>query len=819
MMNSPGAYEIDQQAAAGTPQTQPQPGQQPGAEPVQPDPKNRPEVPQDIQAQVKQWFVDTDNLTQRANALWEFREAQKTLFPARFNPNDPRRGQTPFELRSGKDNRRVQTPYIFRDSLQTTAMSVPEDLTFKWNQKPQVQPPPNPMIPTQIGIIDPAKRFAETLTIVQLNLLEEAGWIEKCQAIVQDGSLYPMAILKHTFHRDYQTSSLSATPLSKDATDTLARLTSLLKQFTSKEFDENSAQYAHMMDLLKSTKSDAEITRFIGIILDVLPMDGFGICEDAMDLVNIYDASWMFHDALITGDEILARYPYYEGEDGKTYGVIPSELTDAVAWDTNMSSTDPNSRNRASRNRQLTAPKATVINISTTTNSNGVDPKKRKYVVREVWCKATRTVHTIVRGLNHYVDCVIPQKTSERWYPFTVYCPNRVPTEIYGVSDLELKRDIQARIHRKRTDEEKARYLSIDRYIYNTADVDSKEIIKLGDIPPAQFKGINLGHTQKLTDSIMPLSHAFKPESFDTTKDERDKDMMGALPAQALGATGTANFATEVSVASQGATIATTFRQSIIRRTLDGMLTCLAEILVQELTREEVQRIAGPFAEWPDFMTDAEADSAVQDAQQRAMQIVSPLVLQAAVGDMQIGIPIDPQSIQKALETQAAPVWQQEMIQKYGNIEPLSRTALYSRMKVKVKSSLISSLDRQQRIQSLGMLSGAILQLAQTAQATGQPFNPRPLLKNVSMFTDDEDLIDEMFPAIPPMDLAAQQVQQAAGAAAGSGPPGQQGQGPTGGPPNMQGGQGQQANNSRQPSGPAQQSSPGAPTPDKAGLQ
>jgi len=777
-------------------------------------PKNRPEIPQYIQSQVKTWFTDTDNLVQRANALWEFREAQKTLFPARFNPNDPRRGQTPFELRSGKDNRRVQTPYIYRDSLQTTAMSVPEDLTFNWSQKTQVQPPQIPGVPTpptQFGIIDPAKRFAETMTVVQMNLLEEAGWIEKAQAMVQDGSLYPNAIIKHTFRRDYKTSSLSTNPLSKDATDSLARIEALMRQFTAKQFDKNSAQYATLLDLLKLSKEDAEISRFIGLILELIPTDGFGICEDATDLVNIYDASWMFHDQLVIGEEVLARYPYSVGEDGQTFGILESELTEAVAWDTNITSSDPSSRNRASRNKQLTAPKATAINSVNTTQGGTTNAKMRKYVVREIWCKRTRTVYTTIRGLNHYLEVVVPQKTSERWYPFTLYAPNRVPTEIYGVSDLELKRDIQARIHRKRTDEEKARYLSIDRYIYNTADVDSKEIVKLGDIPPAQFKGINLGHTQKLTDSIMPLSHLFKPESYDTTKDERDKDMMGALPAQALGSTGTANFATEVSVASQGAAIATTFRQSIIRRTLDGMLTCIAEVLVQELTREEVNRIAGPFAEWPDFVTDAEAEAAVKEAQQRAMQVVSPIVLQAAVGDMQMGIPIDPPAIQRALEMQATPVWQQEMIQKYGSTEPMSRTALFSRMKIKVKSSLISSIDRQQRIQSLGMLSGAILQLAQTAQATGQAFNPRPLLKNVSMFTDDSDLIDEMFPAMPAVDMAAQQVQQA-GAQASKEMGG-------GGAPNMQGGQGQKADQNREAPGADQQMSPGAPTPDQAGMQ
>jgi hypothetical protein len=79
------------------------------------------------------------------------------------------------------------------------------------------------------------------------------------------------------------------------------------------------------------------------------------------------------------------------------------------------------------------------------------------------------------------------------------------------------------------------------------------------------------------------------------------------------------------------------------------------------------------------------------------------------------------------------------------------------------------------------------------------------------MFTDDSDLIDEMFPAMPAVDMAAQQVQQA-GAQASKEMGG-------GGAPNMQGGQGQKADQNREAPGADQQMSPGAPTPDQAGMQ
>lgn len=785
-------------------------------------PKVRPEVPQHVMAQIQQWFRDTDNLVQRGNALWEYREANKTLFPARFNPNDPRRGQVPHELRNGRDNRRVQTPRIFRDSIQSTAMSVPEDLTFKWSERPQVTPPEGAVPPAAMGGLPPAmganqmsKKFAETLEIVQRTMLEESDWIAKVQAFVQDGSVYPMAILKHVFRRDYATAPISPTPLSQDSTDQMSRLEALMRQFANKEFDINSPHYARMLDLVKALQSKASVSRVYQLVISLIPMDAFGVSEEAIDLVDIYDAPWMFQDTLMVGEEILSRFPYKVGEDGITYGILPAELNEAVPWDsTGSTSTDPNARNRASRNRQLTAPRATSINAVATNTGTTTDPKKRKYVVREIWCKRERRVYTVIRGIKHYLECVIPEKTSERWYPFTVYVPNRVPTEIYGASDLELKRDIQARWHRKRTDEEKARFLSIKRFIYNTALVDSKEMVKLSDIPPGQARGINFGNGMKPSDAIFPIEMEFNPASYDTSADERDMDMMGALPVQALGTTGQANFATEVSTATQGAAVATQHRQNLIRRAIDGMLTCVAEVLVQELTLDEVQRIAGPFAVWPEIYSDQEAAQLVEDAKQRAMQQVTPTVLAATVQDLQAGIPIDPQAIQRALESQAAVVWQQEMVMKYGNIEPMSREALFRRLKIKVKSSLLSSLDRQQRIQQLAMLANGVLALSQAAQATMQPFNPRPLFKNFAMLADDDDTIDEMFPGVPTMEQAAMLAQQSAAAASTMKLPGGEGADS----PENQGAEGQKADETRQPADEQQQQSPGTPTPDKLAM-
>lgn len=723
-------------------------------------PNTRPEVPLDIIAQVMTWIARTDNLTQRENALRDFRAANQALFPAYFNINGQRR--TPTQLRSGRDDRRVQVPYIYRDSLQTTAMTVPDDLDFKWVAREQVAPPAdltggNPPTSDQL---DPAiGQFGKTLSIVVRELLDEVQFIPKFQAWVQDSSIYSSAILKFTFRRSYESASLNPNPGDKDETDAVARLQARIQQFATGDFDENSADYADMLDLIKSIGAKARIEKWYGIDLQLVPLDAFGISEDCTDLVNIYDAPWMFHDALITGDELLAKYKFRIGEDGNSYGVLETELPQALPWDGRQQTTDLNgSRNRTSRNKQVNGIGNNYSNMSmpNAAGQQGVDHKKQQYLVREIWCKRDRKVYVICRGMTHYLDCFIPQKTSARWYPFAILAPNRVPGELYGESDLSLKRDIQARIHRKRSDEEKARWLSLERYVYNTfGTADEKEILKIGEIAPGQFKGINLGQAgAKITDMIMPVAYSYNPEAFNTDADMRDKDMMGALPTQALGATGTANFSSEVLMAGQGAQIAVSFRQAAVRRAIEGGLQCVAEILLQELSQEEAQDIAGPFALWPRVYDKAEADRIIAERKLSARKMMAPQVLQHVMESAAAGITIPPQEIKRKLDEEAAPLWQAEMDRDFGSLQPLTREQLYGKMKVKIVSTLSSRIDKQQSIQSLAMLAEAIMQMAQAAQGSGTPFNMRPILMQNAKLIGDEDTVNEAFPAISPLQLA-----------------------------------------------------------------
>lgn len=769
-----------------------------------PIPEQRPTVPQRVRASVERWWGETTNLPQRQNALYEYREANKTLFPSRFNRNDPRRGQQTHESRTKEDSRRVQTPYIYRDSLQSTALIVPDDIEFCWSSSPQVEPIQTPQIdpltgvtgapPPTMATLDPMRgQFAKTLDIVQTHLMQEAHWVAKTQAAVQDSSTFPIAAIKFSFRRDFATTTLNPTPGNKDSGEMMTRLKGLMQSFAAKQFTKDAPEAEQMFSLIRSLHHQASVTQWFGIDYQLVPGNAIGISEDALDSVNILDAAWIFHDVLLTGDDILARYPYREmdaeeaaneidltdNESTKvTLGVLPTDLATMTPWAGDDTITDPDAGPGSTRGRGRTSRKSNRTTINQLTGKNTVDPRKSRYLVREIWSKTEKRVIVLIQGLGHVVDTWVPLVTGEDWYPFWLIAPNRVPTELYGISDLELKRDIQARIHNKRTDEEKARELSLPRGIYNTAGgVDQNEMLKMRDIPAGQLRGINFGTTQtRIDDMVQWWKYEFRPECFDTGKDERDKDIMGALPVQMSGATGVANYAAEVQMAGAGASLATKFRQDLIRRGMERMLKNIAQILIQELSPKEARDIAGPFAVWPEIHTDDASRQIVDEATQRISSDMGPVIFQQVLTEIQAsGRPMEPHEIQKLIDQSTAPLISAEMLKRFGAVIPVSRESLFRHMGVAVRSSFTNSLDQQSNLQMISMLGTSLVSLGTACMNAGVAFDPRPVIKRFAPLIGDIDEVDGMFPATPPIQQAAAMQQASVDAQPQPGDPTAQG--------------------------------------------
>lgn len=721
-----------------------------------PPPENmvppRPKVPQDVRAFVDKWWKETTNVPDHDAAVKAARESQKTLFPAWFDRSDPFRGMKQFETRTRQDDRRVRVQLAYKNVLQTVALTVPDDHSFKWDAIPQVG--------ADQGIADPATmQLAATLVPVTRQYCEETGWQEVVQGWVQDACQYRLSVMKVTFDKDFVKDTIKIHAEGKDEQQMIERLRVLVEDYGRRRFTKFDARFQEILDLQESLHIDGDIMKlWTGLRVELVPIDCFRFDPAIRGYEQIYSASWMSHDVRMSVDEIREKYPYKLHPDGTWEGVHPDDLFVGQQND------------RTSNSSYGVAEYGSVKE-----KGKGPSPQwdsaaeRDRLTVREIWCKKLGRVFVIVEGMGYPAASWSPEKTPAQWYPFRCLRLNRVTGQVYGFSDVELQSEIQHRINRKRSDEERGRWLSLPRGIYNTQGIDQNEVNKMRDHNPGEWKGINLGGAKSIKEVMEFQQFQFNPEWFDTSKDEQEMRMMSSLPQQMMGMTGgSTKFSSEVEAGMQGAAIASSARGTIVRRALEGAYDMIAEILLQELTPEEALGIAGPAGFWPHVYGDAEGHKLKQEMEQQAqqkvqqqMQMMEAQQQMQQLQAMQQGLPPQPPippPPQTLVDQAIAEATKELSLQTFGWEEPVTRESLFRRMKCRVTVAMNTASDREQRISATQSIFGALqmgsqaaASMTQSGMAVGEvcKFNPKPLLSAVKTLFNGDDEIKEMFQMVP----------------------------------------------------------------------
>ena len=714
--------------------------------------EKRPPVPPRVRAHVEKLWQKTNNVPEFTRAVAAYQECQKALYPSWFDRTDPFRGLTPAELKTRETNRNVKVNLCLKNVTQTVAMMVPDDHMVEWT--------PIPEIGTEGQVNETDQRFADTIKAEIQRHDEEIRWQDIIQGYAMDATSFRIAAMKIYYDANYLGTPVSSNQEDPDIQQNVQRLRVMAEDFARRVFTDQDARYEEMMTLKESLKIEGELETWTGLAIENIPLDCIRVDSTIRDIDRIHRAAWISHDVLMSADELRAKYPYELLPDGTWKGIHPEDIDCLTAG---KGSAD-------SLNDKFWATQTAAGAGSGAQTSPESPAQRNRFLVREVHSRADGRIETLVESLEYPAASWSPVRTPACWYPFRFFRFNRVQGTIYGISDVELQKDIQSRINSKKSDEEKARWLSLVRWAYDTQLIDEQEAIKLKDINPGELKGIN-AQGQKLQDVIMQMRMEYDPESFDTTKDEQDMRQMASIPEQMQGVTGRADFATEIDAAVQGAAISSNARMSAFRREMEATYHMKAEILVQELTPEEVKQDCGPGAFWPVVYSDAEGKKLYDEItkqvdaelqmQEQAMQLQS-----AQMGQP----PVQPNQDQASSARQAA--IQAKCMEAFGFPEPVTRETLFRRLRCKVTVAMNAQADRAQQGKSLLQLFQTIQAGAVAAQAAGKVFDPTFILKMAghpeweTMFKDDPAQLGAQFlqlsmqnPGAVPPELAMQIVQ------------------------------------------------------------
>lgn len=236
------------------------------------------------------------------------------------------------------------------------------------------------------------------------------------------------------------------------------------------------------------------------------------------------------------------------------------------------------------------------------TSSAAGDKEACFSAVWEIWDKNLQTIYTWCEGEEGWCrDPFQPQNVGRRWYPFFGLCFNPKDGELYGLSDVELLRQLQEEYNLTRDSLAEHRKTSIPIRVIRSggslspSDVDKLQQAQYGD-------AVVVGG-----DSGVPLSNdvtslegpRIDPALYDTSMIRTDIEQVSGASDAARGMVSNAKTATEAEIMQQGLASRTGERQDIIEDMIEDMSKYAIEILTGELSLPEVVRMAGQDAVWP----------------------------------------------------------------------------------------------------------------------------------------------------------------------------------------------------------------------------
>jgi hypothetical protein len=536
------------------------------------------ESPEDLKSLVRDWFVRTQETADFKAAC---AQRDKDLLVIL--------GGTQAEI---DDASRITVNHVYRNTMQTVALTVPEHLSVRWSPREEVEALPGMMLSPQVAqAIDLRKKkqtgLSRVIEVLMRRFGEECHLQEKVEGWVQDGSHFRCSIMKVWFQHNFLDDPVSDERL-PDAQDNYADLRSLVIRYNRGEFTKDDADHQKMRDLL-ATLNRNELQVKLGIVVESVPLDQYRVDPSVTAPEHHYTAGWERHDVPMRRSEVLAKFPKIQPQDLERCDVMVQDEAGRLVRQRMEERTSPNEVAQQVQPRQL---------------NRGTAAQDDDWIlVSEIYDYQTNQRLTLIEGLEYPAAKADLEKQPFGNSPFVCLVMNRVPLRWYGLSDTEMQGKIQSALNRLRTNEEEARDNAQPRWAFDPAVINEKSLDSVKKAQAWSLNPVPVAGKGTLKDALVPLAgnHEYNPAEYDISKLLTEMRAMAMLPEQALGVTGAADFAKEVEVAAAGATIMAKYRMNRIKRALRLLFDKCAQLILWNVGVDQAVRYGGVLAAefWP----------------------------------------------------------------------------------------------------------------------------------------------------------------------------------------------------------------------------
>ena len=410
------------------------------------------------------------------------------------------------------------------------------------------------------------KLFCKTLEKVTNRALEHAQLKNRAKSTVRAALTCSFGILKVMYQRDPSKDSYIQGRIN-DAQENLLAIHELEKDFhDNDQAHHHAAKKAELEELIKSLHEQSEVQSAEGLVIDRVLTENLLIDPSICEFWDYTDADW-----------ICQIIPMKRGQAEALY---KKNLANAKIYQPNQGEPSHKKAKRLA-SMQMNA-------------GSGLVTDDQQIAVLEIWDRATQRVYTMVEGATEWLrEPYSPPRAGERWYPFFLLPYQVVDGQFIGPSLVDLTERLQDEHNEARDRFNQHRDLCIPGWVAS-ADINEKTIKKHSD---SRFGEITIVDTEgkPLNQVIIPRGHPkIDPIVYDTSAVRYDWEQVTGLQDAARSTVVRPKTATEANILQRALSGRVFEFKDQTEDWLQEIAQYSAQVLLQELTKEQVERYMGP---------------------------------------------------------------------------------------------------------------------------------------------------------------------------------------------------------------------------------
>lgn len=404
------------------------------------------------------------------------------------------------------------------------------------------------------------KLFCKTIETVTNRHLEAADLKGRAKASVRSALTSSFGVVKVMYQRDIKTDPLIKGRIN-DTQDNLQAVEALLADIQDPDQrGDLEAKQAELQQMMAALNEKVEVVAAQGLVIDRVLTDNLVVDPSVCEFFDYKNAGW-----------VAQIIPMKKSDAEATYKI---KLDKARAYQDSTLGGGRRDERFASASTELA--------------------EDRQIAIIEIWDKTNQRVFTMAEGCDYWLrEPYSPPKAGERWYPFFLLPYQVVDGQFIAPSLVDLTSKLQNEHNAARDGFNKHRELCKPGWVAG-ADISEKTIKRYQDSALGEITIIDT-EGRPLQQVIIPRQHPpIDPSVYDTSAVRYDWEQVSGLQDAARSSVVEPKTATEASILQQTLSGRTSEFRDQLEDWLQEIAQYAAQILLQELTPAQVERIMGP---------------------------------------------------------------------------------------------------------------------------------------------------------------------------------------------------------------------------------